>query len=157
MGVRVQPLKEPAGGWLQVIGGTAELLACVPAVSAKVLEQWQQRGIVELHNLGLGRGRRVARVALDVLHIAALAELAGLGVQLGYAHEAWLIVRERVLLGAPWAGAFIVRHPGDDFLTVRPFGEGGPDDPPEALVALHIAPLAARVTERIARLKESVS
>ncbi len=95
----------------------------MPAVSAKTLEQWQHRGLVEMHNLGLGRGRPATRIAADALQVSTLAELAGLGVPLGYGREAWLIVRERAVGGALWAGVLIAQHPETEFMTVRPFGE----------------------------------
>ncbi len=161
----MERLETPPGGWLQAIGGTAELLARVPAISAKVLEQWQLRGHVELRNPGSGRGRPAIRLAIDVLQLATFVELARIGVQLGHARLVWLIVHERVMLehfGLPQPrvradGVVLCADPAADRVIVRPFDAAGPlaalEDirpAPDAFTVLRVAPLVKRIAGMVA-------
>ncbi len=77
--------------WMAPIGGTAEVLACVPGLKANTLAQWQARDKVSRR--GAGHGRATTWHAHDVLEIATMHELSRFGVMLDKGIYVWAALR----------------------------------------------------------------
>ncbi len=56
--------------WTAPVGGTTELLACVPGLKPNTLAQWQKRQKVSRR--GDGRGKATTWHAADVLEVATM-------------------------------------------------------------------------------------
>ena len=120
--------------WTAPVGGIAELLACVPGLTANTVAQWQHRD--RLGRRGKGRGKAVTYHAEDVLEIATRFEVSRLGLLPQYGAEIWaavrgvMLTRQHPVEGAPTDQAIIfAREPGGQ-VKFRPFYESAPSNHP---------------------------
>lgn len=148
---------------------TQELLACVPGLSLEVLKVWLNRGNVVLSDrTPVGKGKRRAYSAEDVLQVAAIFEMVRQGLMVSKSLIVWQVVQGRLRglefgLGTTPVGsasALFCLHPVTGELVARSFDETQDDplglndeDAPDFAVLFRMDRFIERVCARMDAVK----
>jgi hypothetical protein len=106
--------------WRSPIGGTRDLLACVPGLTEPAFKQWRVRGVIRLTAADMGTGHPATYQARDVLQVAMVHELSRETALIAKAPRIWLLVQRAMARRQFPAGE--ARNDEAILLTISPDG-----------------------------------